>query len=148
MTSETAVVMDTGSEAHSDPRFKHDDKQNSKFISRGLFWAALPANMKKSKRSADWSSYPERVRRAEVELLPDVFGRSGTQSVEDVIVSLLWTLPADPRLLQQVVRHEAAHHGILTSHKTKTGKTHFNIQHSAHFTSYQGCEENRDINDR
>lgn len=57
--------------------------------------------------------YPERVRRAEVELLPDVFRRSGAQPVEDVVVPLLGALPADPRLLQQVVRHEAADHGVL-----------------------------------
>lgn len=66
--------------------------------------------------------YPEGVRGAEVELLPDVLGRSGTQSVEDVVVSLLFALSADPRLLQQVVRHEAAHDGVLS-----TRETHFNI---------------------
>lgn len=54
-----------------------------------------------------------------MELLPDVLRRSGTQSVEDVVVSLLWALSADPRLLQQVVRHEAAHDGVL---KRKTDK--------------------------
>lgn len=68
-------------------------------------------------------SYPERVRGAEVELLPDVLGGSGTQSVEDVVVSLLGALSADPRLLQQVVRHEAAHDGILTAQKQKTNGT-------------------------
>lgn len=59
--------------------------------------------------------YPERVRRAEVELLPDVLRGAGAQSVEDVVVPLLGTLPADPRLLQQVVRHEAANDGVLTT---------------------------------
>lgn len=48
-----------------------------------------------------------------MELLPDVLGRAGTQSVEDVIVSLLRTLSADPGLLQQVVGHEPAHDGVL-----------------------------------
>lgn len=58
-------------------------------------------------------SYPEGVRGAEVELLPDGFGGSGTQPVEDVVVPLLFALPADPGLLQQVVRHKATHHGVL-----------------------------------
>lgn len=48
-----------------------------------------------------------------MELLPDFLRRSGTQTIEDVVVPLLWTLPADPRLLQQVMRHEAAHDGVL-----------------------------------
>lgn len=54
-----------------------------------------------------------------MELLPDVLGGSGTQSVEDVVVSLLGALSADPRLLQQVVRHEAANDDILTARKQK-----------------------------
>lgn len=61
--------------------------------------------------SSSW--YPEGVGGAQVELLPDFLRRSGTQTVEDVVVPLLWTLPADPRLLQQVMRHEAAHNGVL-----------------------------------
>lgn len=55
-----------------------------------------------------------------MKLLPDVLGRSGAQSVEDVVVSLLWALSADPGLLQQVVRHEAAHHRVLTTGNTNT----------------------------
>lgn len=54
-----------------------------------------------------------------MELLPDVLGRSGTQSVEDVVVSLLGALSADPGLLQQVVRHEAAHDGVLSGEAGK-----------------------------
>lgn len=57
--------------------------------------------------------YPEGVGGAQVELLPDFLGRSGAQTIEDVVVSLLRTLRADPRLLQQVMRHKAAHHGVL-----------------------------------
>lgn len=48
-----------------------------------------------------------------MELLPDLLRRSGAQTVEDVVVPLLRTLSADPRLLQQVMRHEAAHDGVL-----------------------------------
>lgn len=55
-----------------------------------------------------------------MELLPDVLGGPGTESVEDVVVPLLGALPADPRLLQQVVRHEAAHDRILTT-QSQTG---------------------------
>lgn len=57
--------------------------------------------------------YPEGVGGAQVELLPDLLWRSGTQTVEDVIVPLIRTLCADPRLLQQVMGHEAAHDGVL-----------------------------------
>lgn len=67
-------------------------------------------------------SYPEGVRGAQVELLPDFLGGSGTQSVEDVVVSLLLALSADPRLLQQVVGHEAAHDGVLST-QTPTENT-------------------------
>lgn len=49
-----------------------------------------------------------------MELLPDFLRRSGAQAIEDVVVSLLWTLCADPRLLEQVMRHEAAHDGVLS----------------------------------
>lgn len=48
-----------------------------------------------------------------MELLSDVLGGAGAQAVEDVVVPLFGALPADPRLLQQVVRHEAANDGIL-----------------------------------
>lgn len=64
-------------------------------------------------------SYPEDVWRTKVELLPDVFGRSSTQAVEDVVVPLLRALSADPGLLQQVVGHEAAHHGVLMEKNRK-----------------------------
>lgn len=43
--------------------------------------------------------YPEGVGGAQMELLPDFLRRSGAQAIEDVVVSLLWTLCADPRLL-------------------------------------------------
>jgi len=49
-----------------------------------------------------------------VELLPDVLRGAGTQAIEDVVVPLLSALSADPRLLQQVMRHKAAHDGVLT----------------------------------
>lgn len=58
-------------------------------------------------------AYPEGVGGAQVELLADLLGRSGAQAVEDVVVPLLRALRADPRLLQQVMRHEAAHDGVL-----------------------------------
>ena len=48
-----------------------------------------------------------------MELLLDVVGGAGTQPVEDVVVSLLLALHADPGLLQQVVGHEPPHHRIL-----------------------------------
>lgn len=48
-----------------------------------------------------------------MELLPDLLWRSGTQTVEDVVVPLIRTLCADPRLFQQVMGHEAAHDGVL-----------------------------------
>lgn len=60
------------------------------------------------------SWYPEGVGGAKMELLPDFLRRSGAQAIEDVVVSLLRTLCADPRLLQQVMRHEAAHNGVLS----------------------------------
>lgn len=59
-----------------------------------------------------------------MKLLPDVFRRSGTQPVEDVVVPLLRALPTDPRLLQQVVRHEAAHDGVLRRKSREKKKTH------------------------
>lgn len=59
------------------------------------------------------SCYPEGVGGAQVELLPDLLRSASTQTVEDVVVPLLRTLSADPRLLQQVMRHEAAHDGVL-----------------------------------
>ena len=57
-----------------------------------------------------------------MELLPDVLRSSGTQPVEDVVVPLLWTLSADPGLLQEVMRHEAAHHGVLTGNDRVSGR--------------------------
>lgn len=45
---------------------------------------------------------------------PDLLWSSSTQTVEDVVVPLLWTLATDPGLLQQVMRDEAAHHRVLT----------------------------------
>lgn len=46
---------------------------------------------------------PEAVRRVQVQFLLQVFGCPGTQPVEDVVVPLVVTLHANPRLLQQVM---------------------------------------------
>lgn len=71
--------------------------------------------------STNWMmySYPECVWGTEVELLPDVLRGSGTQAVEDVVIPLLRALPADSRLLQQVVRHKTAHNSVLESQEYK-----------------------------
>lgn len=48
-----------------------------------------------------------------MQLVLQLLGRSGTQPVEDVVVSLVVALHTDPGLLQQVVRDEPAHNRVL-----------------------------------
>lgn len=52
-----------------------------------------------------------------MELLSDLFRGSSTQTVEDVVVPLLWALCAYPGLLQQVVGNKPAHDGVLPRSK-------------------------------
>lgn len=61
----------------------------------------------------------ELVRRQETELLSESIRGTRTQAVEDVVVAFLAALHADARLLEQVVRDEAATHLILL-HTTHT----------------------------
>ena len=53
------------------------------------------------------------VGRSKPELLPKLVGSSSAHTIEDVIVSLSTALHADTRLLQQVVRDEAATYHVL-----------------------------------
>ena len=52
------------------------------------------------------------VGRGELQLGAKLVGRARAQAIEDVIVALVGTLHADARLLEQVVRHEAAGHSV------------------------------------
>lgn len=56
---------------------------------------------------------PEAVRRVQMQLLLQLLRRSGAQPVEDVVVSLILALHANPGLLQQVVGDEPAYDCVL-----------------------------------
>lgn len=60
---------------------------------------------------------PEAVWRVQVQFFLQVLGRPGAQPVEDVVVPLVVALHANPRLLQQVMGDEPAHHCILGEHE-------------------------------
>lgn len=61
--------------------------------------------------------------------VPDVLRCPCTESVKYMIVSLFWTLHANPRLLQQIVRDKTAHNGILKTRWTRLFST-WSLPHS------------------
>lgn len=72
---------------------------------------------------------PEVFWRVEMKHVPDVLRCPCAESVKYMIVSLFWTLHANPRLLQQIVRDKTAHNCILKTRWTRLVTT-WSLPHS------------------